>query len=139
MRERNQAWVARWGLGGARYTWELETAELVFAGEGFEVVADLCCVGSASAHDRTFLWAWANPGIPERARRGVGRVREFGERHGLPMLTTPEWSGGEPEGKEMVAVAARILDAEGVWIERSGDVTLFFTLSRFRTRAPSGR
>jgi|SoiMethySBSTD1v2_1073268.scaffolds.fasta_scaffold430194_2 hypothetical protein len=137
MRERNDAWVARWGLAGAAYTWELRSAELIFAAPDFEVVADLCCVGTASRNDGTFMWSWANDALPAPARRGVERIREFGEHNGLPLLTTAEWRGGEPEGKEMVAVAARILDAEGVWIERADDVTLFFTLSHFRTRALS--
>ena len=137
MRERNDAWVARWGLAGAAYTWELRSAELIFAAPDFEVVADLCCVGTASRNDGTFMWSWANDALPAPARRGVDRIREFGEHNGLPLLTTAEWRGGEPEGKEMVAVAARILDAEGVWIERADDVTLFFTLSHFRTRALS--
>jgi hypothetical protein len=134
MQERNDAWVERWGLAGAPYTWDLGSAELVFAAAEFEVVADLCCAGTTSEHDGTFLWSWANDALPESARRGIERVREFGEHNDLPLLTTPEWRGGEPEGKEMVAVAAFILEAEGVWIERAGDLTLFFSLSAFRTR-----
>jgi hypothetical protein len=134
MQERNDAWVARWGLAAAPYTWDFDSAEFAFATQDFDVVADLCCVGTSSEHDATFLWSWANDAIPEQARRGIERVREFGEGNDLPLLARAEWQGGEPEGKEMVAVAGRILDAEGVWIERAGDVTLFFTLSRFRTR-----
>jgi len=34
----------------------------------------------------------------------------------------------------MAAVAGRILDADGIWIEEAGDVTLFFALSNFRRR-----
>jgi hypothetical protein len=34
----------------------------------------------------------------------------------------------------MAAVASRILDADGVWIEETGDLTLFFSLSNFRKR-----
>jgi hypothetical protein len=134
MQQRNQAWVARWGLKDAAYRWDLDSAELVFERPDVAVVADLCCVGTTSEHEGTFLWSWANEAIPPAASSGVELVREFGERNDLPLLTTPEWPGGEPEGKEVVAVAGRILDAEGVWIERDGDLTLFFTLSRFRTR-----
>jgi hypothetical protein len=33
---------------------------------------------------------------------------------------------------EIAAVAGRIPDADGIWIEEAGDVTLFFALSNFR-------
>jgi hypothetical protein len=134
MQQRNDAWTAQWELTGARYAWDLDSAELVFERPDIDVVADLCCIRTTSDHEGTFLWSWANEVIPRAARNGVELVREFGERNDLPLLTTPEWHGGEAEGKEMAAVAGRVIDAEGVWIERNGDLTLFFTLSRFRTR-----
>jgi hypothetical protein len=34
----------------------------------------------------------------------------------------------------MLAVAGRIQDASGGFIDRAGDVTMFFTLHRFRVR-----
>ena len=65
------------------------------------------------------------------------KTTEFGTLHDLPLLTQAEWPGGEAESKEMVAVAGRILDPEGIWIDRSGDLACFFVRSRFRKRAPS--
>jgi hypothetical protein len=62
----------------------------------------------------------------------LARVREFGKARALELLVTPQWPGGRPEGLEMAAVAGRILDADGIWIEETGDVTLFFALSNFR-------
>jgi hypothetical protein len=62
----------------------------------------------------------------------LARVREFGEAQSLDLLIRPQWPGGRPEGLEMAAVAGRILDADGIWIEETGDVTLFFALSNFR-------
>ena len=32
----------------------------------------------------------------------------------------------------MLAVAGRILDADGVWVDRCGDVTMYFALSGIR-------
>ena len=108
---------------------------MLFRSGTAEVVADLCVVGSVSECEGTFLWAWANEAIPPKSRQGLERVLAFGESNGLDLLTTPEWPGARPEGLEMAAVAARLLDAAGVWADKTADVTLFFALSRFRRRS----
>jgi hypothetical protein len=59
----------------------------------------------------------------------------FGVTHDLPLLTMPEWPGGRAEGLEMLAVAGRIQDASGGFIDTAGDLILFFTLHRFRMRS----
>jgi hypothetical protein len=141
MQERNDAWLRDYGLRGCKYDWTLDDAQLVFMSGSDEVIADICVLGSVSESEGTFLWAWANEAIPSHARRGLERVREFGERNALELLTKPKWPGGRPDGLEIAAVAARVLDASGVWAETAGDVTLLFALSCFRRGAnqPSGR
>ena len=134
MQERNRVWVQTYSLEGHPYQWSLNEAELVFQCEGDEVVSDICVIGSVSRSEGTFCWAWANEAIPSRAQHNLTRVREFGEVWTLELLTKPEWSGARPEGLEMAAVAGRILDADGIWIAETGDVTLFFALSNFRRR-----
>jgi hypothetical protein len=132
MQGRNAAWMRDYGLQGRHYHWSLDDAALVFPSESGDVVADICVIGSVSLSDGTFLWAWANATIPAHARRGLERVREFGESNGLGLLVEAEWPGGRPEGLEMAAIAGRVLDANGVWIAPGEDVTLFFALSNFR-------
>src|SRR5262245_48402709 len=87
MRERNDAWVRDYGLEGCRYRWSLDEARIVFASEQGDVSADICVLGSLSASQRTFLWAWANEVIPAQARKGLEAVREFGEKNALQLLT----------------------------------------------------
>jgi len=134
MQERNGAWIRSNRLEGCPYEWSLDDARLVFRSEGDEVVSDICVIGSVSRSQGTFCWAWANEAIPSCAQRNLARVREFGKVEALELLIRPEWPGGRPEGLEMAAVAGRILDADGIWIEETGDVTLFFALSNFRRR-----
>lgn len=134
MESRNQAWVARFGLQGAAYTWSLEPAELRFERPGGTVAADLCLIGTLSASEGTFRWAWANDAIPPAARRGLEAVPAFGERHDLPRLTTAEWPGTRADGLEMLAVSGRILDSEGGFVDQEGDLTLFFTLGNLGIR-----
>jgi hypothetical protein len=76
--------------------------------------------------------------IPPVARQGLELVRTFGEAHDLSRLIEPEWPGGRPEGLEMLAIAGRVQDASGGFVEATGDHTLFFTLSNFRVRPHAG-
>ena len=134
MEAHNEAWVTRFTLQRAPYRWDLDTAELIFERAVDRVVADICVVGTVSAAQGTFQWAWANEVIPPAARQGLELVRTFGEAHDLPRLVTPEWPGGRADGLEMLAIAGQVQDASGGFVEATGDLTLFFTLSHFRVR-----
>lgn len=132
MEMRNRASQEKFDLDGRPYRWNLVHAQIAFLFPEHAVVADLCDVGSVSTCEGTFLWSWANEAVCDRARDRVHEVRAFGEKHDLGLLTTAEWEGGKSEGLEMLAIAGRILDADGVWIDTANDLTLFFTLHQFR-------
>jgi hypothetical protein len=134
MQAQNQAWRERFSLQREPYRWDLDTAELRFARARDSVIADICLIGTASQAQGTFRWAWANDAIPANAQRGLELVRAFGEMHDLPLLITPEWSGGQAEGLEMLAVAGRVQSSSGGFVDQAEDLTLFFTLSNFRLR-----
>jgi hypothetical protein len=138
MKAQNEAWVTRLALERAPYRWDLDTAELIFERGGDRVVADVCVVGTVSAAQGTFLWAWANEVIPPAAKQGLELVRTFGETHDLPRLVMPEWAGGRADGLEMLAIAGRAQDASGGFVEATGDLMLFFTLRHFRLRPYGG-
>ena len=132
MDQRNQEWIATFQLTGAPYHWHLDPPALEFKRPFDYVQADLCCIGSVSQQEDSFLWSWANDSIPPCAKVGIDRVRAFGQRHGLSLLATASWQGGRAEGLEMLALSGRILNADGVWIAPGDDVTMFFALSDFR-------
>ena len=133
LQERNQAWMARFAVPeGAEYRWDLDRATLTVSRGEDVVAADVCLVGTASASAGTFRWAWANDDLPVVSRRRLDEVRGFGHEHDLPLLMQEEWPGGRAEGMEMLAIAGRVLDAEGAWVDEDGDLTLFMLLSRFR-------
>lgn len=132
MNARNRAWIDRHHLAGAPYFWDLPTATIAFNRGSSRVVADLCVVGTASKVEGTFLWAWANEAIATEAKRGVEKVRAFGLEHDLALLTTPELVGGRAEGLEALAIAGRVLEADGIWVDERGDLTLFLALFNFR-------
>jgi len=132
MQTRNDAWTARFGLSGTPYTWNLHEATMRFQRPIGAVTAELCCVGTVSASEGTFLWAWANDGVPKQAWQRLHAVVGFGHANDLDLLTTPEWSGGRAEGLEMLAVAGRVLDADGTFVDAHEDVTMFFLLFDFK-------
>jgi len=132
MQQRNDDFVRRFALKGRRYEWDLHHAVLLFPSDIDTVAADLCVIGSISESEGTFLWAWANDSLPEESKRGLDHVREFGRVNNLTRLIEAEWPGGSADGLEMAAAAARILDAEGVWVAPMNDVTMYFALRNIR-------
>jgi hypothetical protein len=138
MQARNEEWIRGFSLQGVPYRWDLGTAELIFVRAGDRVMADICAIGTVSEAEETFCWAWANDIIPPTAMRGLELVRAFGEEHDLPLLITPQWPGSLADGKEMLAVAGRIQDADGGFMDGDQGLTLLFTLSHFRVRPNGG-
>jgi hypothetical protein len=129
---RNRDWHSRFGLHTQPYRFDLETATLTFDRGSDLVVADLTVIGTTSRSEGTFLWSWANDSLPAMAASLTTRVRAFGEDNDLPLLTRPEWPAARPEGLEMLAISARILDAAGCFVHESGDVTYYFALFHLR-------
>jgi hypothetical protein len=133
---RNDAWRDRFGLSDGRYAWDIDLAEIVFQRPSDEVVADLCMIGTIAGG--MFLWAWANDSLPKAATRRIDLVRTFGLQHDLPLLTTRHFPADRAQGLELLAIAARVQDAEGVFIDSTDDAIVFLTLSNFRLRAREG-
>lgn len=99
-----------------RWDWDQERAELVFSNNGKPVlVAAIEFVGSVSSISATWLWSWANFNLLPNVHRRIDAVRDFGEEKEFPHLVVPKWAAEQADGWEMAAVAARVLQAEGVY------------------------
>ena len=106
-------------LEGTPYGWDLQDATILFETPG-EEVEDSLTFGLQVAGTRAggvFTWGWANPGLPAIATNDLDAVRVFGAAHDLPLLTQAEVPADPSEALEMLAIAAHVLDADGVWIE----------------------
>ena len=77
------------------------------------------------------MWALAKESIPAADIQGLDVVRRFGEANCLPLLTEREFRASRTEALDVLAIAGRILDAEGVFVAPDGDVTCFFALKSF--------
>src|SRR5215470_14700765 len=100
----------------SRYDWSQETRQLVFSDRGApKVIADIQFVGSVSTETDTWLWAWDNDSVDPRLFEALLRIRQYGEAHGFPHLTTPRWYAHEVDGWEMTSIAAFLLRAKGAY------------------------
>lgn len=132
MQQRNAAWLSRFQLASSPYRWDRTTGTITFKRATGSVVADAVFVGTASTRDRSFLWSWANDQTSEVDRARVASVRAFGAANDLSMLTLPEWPGGRPQALEALAIAGRVLDAEGVFVDEHDGLTVCLALFNFR-------
>jgi hypothetical protein len=135
MEARNAAFATGHRLVDRAASWSLDDPRLVFAREADELVADLCVIGAWE--EGAFRWAWADGTIPPQARHALDRVREFGDLSGLEPLVAPTWPAARNEALQLAAVAARVVNAEAVWVSSHQGTTHFFALSNCR-RVPRG-
>ncbi|MFO1251388.1 MAG: hypothetical protein U1E77_09715 [Inhella sp.] len=128
----NREWSSRFELEDAKYHWDLDRCEILFEAGSRRVSALICLVGTASGYEGSFLWGWANESLPQQLTQKLEAVRDFGAEHDLSLLTIPELQGGVAQGEECLAISARILGAEGVFIDTVDDLTMFFALFQFQ-------
>lgn len=129
MMARNAEWPRQFGLQGSpACRWDLDSATLVLEGPLHQVVATVCLVGTTSDSEGSFVWSWANEAIPRQHGEALQVVHEFGRENHLALLTTPRIEGGRPEATECLCIAGRLQRAMGTFIDKQGDVTLYFTI-----------
>ena len=139
MDQRNDGWQQDYNLLDAPYGWTLQPPELVFDRDVDEVVAELCFVGSYAPTEGDFLWAWGNTTIDRDVRAGLEVVRRFGAAHGWSLLTEPRVAAGQEIVELLAAIAGRVQDAIGTFVDVSGDMVLAFTIQRLTVRPMAER
>lgn len=139
MMAHNAQWPRQFGLQEApSYRWDLDKATLVLQAPLHQVVATVCLVGTTSDSEGSFLWSWANDAIPAQHSEALQTVREFGQANDLALLTTPRIVGSRPEATECLCIAGRLQRAVGTFIDKQGDVTLYFTILHLQVVADEG-
>ncbi|ALG10724.1 DUF6882 domain-containing protein [Kibdelosporangium phytohabitans] len=74
---------------------------------------DVQILGTSAPGPQSWLWVWADPsGYREDILRAANEARAFGERHGIPELTTPEVPFASLPGSPTDPVAAASLMME---------------------------
>jgi len=123
MATRTQALLARHAIPtGSQYHWDLDAGTFVIGG----LTCRLVTIGTTAGD--SFLWSWASDAIPATGKADIHRVRQFGVENDLGLLAEPCAPGGLAQGKECLAIAARVLDAQGGWIDQTANGFIFFAL-----------
>lgn len=134
LHDKQDALKERFSLGAhKRWDWDQDRGELVFSNDGVPaVIAKIEFVGSTSTQSDTWLWSWANPSVVESVRSRILAVRDFGEGRDFPRLTVPKWPAEEVDGWEMAAIAAHVLDGQGVYRTPDDAGLTFMVLTEVR-------
>ena len=133
--DRNEQWMEQFKIGDwPRWDRDFDSSTLIFSEEGQpRVIADIVVTGTV--HGNEWEWAWGNPHLPAKSRDQMSAVRDFGEDKGWPKLTTLFLENDEYLGWELTAIAAHLLEAEGVYRCPDGDISGGFVyVLAFNTR-----
>ena len=79
------------------------------------VEAEIQVVGSILLESQTWLWSWADQRFSEEVVEDMQIVRSFGEQNDVRLLTEESWQAEEGDGWDMSAIAAKLLQADGVF------------------------
>jgi hypothetical protein len=97
-----------------RYDYDTRAGTLTFSdANGPRILADIQVVGSIDDDD--WRWGWSNEVWPPASTNGMQALRAFGAEHEIEELTTEYLESDDLDGLGwmLVAIAARVLEAEG--------------------------
>jgi hypothetical protein len=86
-----------------------------FKGGKAGVEAEIQVVGSILLENQMWLWSWADSRFSEEVVEDIQIVRFFGEQNDIKSLTKEKWRAAEGDGWDMSAIAAKLLQADGVF------------------------
>ena len=89
-------------------------------------------VGSLDSVGGTWLWAWANPYIPDALKADALKVKEYGKAHSIERLTTPEFVADESLAWSLTALAVKLCEAQGAYRGPAGRNAVFMSFSEVR-------
>ncbi|AEV82014.1 hypothetical protein ACWT_0998 [Actinoplanes sp. SE50] len=111
----------------------MDDARIVFSRGGREFLhGRITVIGSVDHAQQTWLWSWANDSLPQAVLGDIAGVRDFGERHGFPLLVRPGFHAEQKPVAQAKTVAADVLDAEGLWFQPGDEIDLHFAIHGLR-------
>jgi hypothetical protein len=115
--ERNIVAAQQWAIG-LEQRYDVDQAEGRLTLE-FEVppalVLEVQVLGSFDPSDRSFMWSWHNASVQPAMQVAALRARTEGERIGEPTFTTPVQTVSFDELTPLLAYAAQLAEADGVY------------------------
>src|SRR5262245_52878400 len=105
-----------YGLLGSQYWYDLDEASIAWSRDGNVLAsARITAIGSVHVEAQNWRWSWANVSLPAAVLGDIATVREYGELHRRPVLTTPSFDSFAEPVNQATCVALYLLDADGLW------------------------
>jgi hypothetical protein len=121
-------------FGDELYDWsvDLEAGTITFTSATKMVSAPVQVIGTYNTLDRTFLWGWDHPSVPEPRRADARLARQFGQLQNLPLFTTRMVECTEEQAWRFTAVALYLSGAQGAYRGPAGTTMVFMTFGEMR-------
>lgn len=116
-------------FGDEHFDWrvDLEAGIITFTSATKVVSAPVQVIGTYNTLDRTFLWGWDHPSVPEPRGADARLARQFGQLHSLPLFTTRMIECTEEQAWSFTAVALYLSGAQGAYRGPAGTTMVFMT------------
>ncbi|TPG66546.1 DUF6882 domain-containing protein [Hymenobacter nivis] len=104
------------------------TAGTISFGPG--LVFPVQVLGTFSHASETWLWAWANAqsNLPPRLLGQAQQLREYGEQHGIEMLTAPDFDATMQDLHVIGSIASGMCGASAYYLANYGQGTMVVTI-----------
>lgn len=114
--EQIASWSADQNTGSVKLAFEDDT----------ELSAQINLIGTFSRG--TFMWGWHNPSIKDELKADSLKLKKYGEQKGWAIFSEPMFPATTRDGWALMALAAKVLNADGAYAGDTGEAVTFLTL-----------
>jgi uncharacterized protein DUF6882 len=125
--------IAKYHLGDGTWNVDLEAGTITFTQSDQLVVAKIQVVGTLNNEKQTFMWAWDHPSIPKKLSENVTLLKQWGEVNSLPLFMNNPIICDENQAWEFTALMCKFAKAEGAYIGRKDNISLFLIMHDIKT------
>jgi len=121
-----------WHLADANWAVDQVTGLITFTGPTIIATAPVQIIGTYSTNGGTWMWGWDHPSVKAPLAVTAKKVREFGEKNGIPSLTTRKFESAEEEAWQFAALACYLTQAQGAYRGPAGVALVFMTFGEVK-------
>ena len=114
-------------IGDTTWNVDMNPGTIAF---GPQLVFPMQILGSFSHASSTWLWAWANEqsNLPAHLLTEAWQLRQYGEQHGIEMLTTSDFDATEHDLHVIGSIASGMFGASAYYLANYGQGTMLLTV-----------